>query len=180
MTDSKKYRISKFYVGVYIAGLFFILPLVLIGVFVECQWYYRVVLLTIGGLGTAAGIYQMVFDFPTGTFSLDETGITMYIGFKSHFMSWSDCKSFGIADVNVEQTASTFWVYCATRPLTYMEKKHFLSKTRRDLKLVHYFQYSEEPFEEMLKYIPADQAERLKAEVDSIRMNWIEKLYHRK
>lgn len=176
----KKHRTSEYYAGVFIAALIFVnvstaiiftfAPPPLMAIFISVIDIYC----------TLISLYKLFFDFAASKFSLDEKGITMYIGFKANLMKWEDCKSFGITAVRVEQTAATFWVYCARRPLSGMEKQKFLSKTRKDLSLVHYFQYSKEPFEEMLKYIPDGEAQYLRDQVARIQMNPIEKLYHRK
>ena len=178
--DGKSFRISKFYVGIYIAGLVILLSGGLVGFIIKGPLYAKIILWVVSGVCTMLSLYQMLLDFQAGTFSINAIGITMRIGLKSYLMKWEDCKSFGIADVRVEQGASTFWVYCAQRPLSGVEKQKFLSKTRRDLSLVHYFQYSKEPFEEMLKYIPEREAQYLRDQVARIQMNPIEKLYHRK
>lgn len=177
---NKKYRISDFYIGIYVLGLFFTIGLTMIGFFVKENTFIKTFCIILGTIGTVAGLYTVLCDFVSGKFFMNPSGITMCIGFKAYFLSWSNCKEFGIIDVRVEQAASTFWVYCATRPLTAAEKQKFLSKTRRDLSLVHYFQYSKEPFEEMLKYIPEGDAQYLRDQVARIQMNPIEKLYHRK
>lgn len=178
--ENKKYRISDFYVGVYVLGLFFTVGLAIVGFLVNGSVFIKIFCTTFGAIGTVAGLYTIFCDFVSGKFFMNQSGITMCIGFKTYFLSWSSCKEFGIVAISVEQAASTFWVYCATRPLTAVEKQKFLSKTRRDLSLVHYFQYSEEPFEEMLKYIPEKDAQYLRDQVARIQMNPIEKLYHRK
>ena len=176
----KKYRVSRFYAGVYICGFIILACGVPVGIFAEGKLYLRIFFSGISTLGIFALLYQVLYDFMFAQFSLDATGITMYMGFKTYPMKWENCKSFGVVDVRVEQGSSTFWIYCAQRPLTDVEKRKFLSKTRKDLNLVHYFQYSEEPFEEMLKYIPEGQAKYLRSQIATIRMNPIEKLYHKK
>lgn len=177
---AKKYRISEFYIGIFIVALIFINAATAFTISLDPPLGVTLLMFAIDTICTLCCIHKLFFDFAACKFSLDENGITMYIGFKANLMKWEDCKSFGIVDVRVEQTASTFWVYCARRPLSGMEKQKFLSKTRRDLSLVHYFQYSKEPFEEMLKYIPEKEAQYLRDQVARIQMNPIEKLYHRR
>jgi hypothetical protein len=96
-------------------------------------------------------------------------------------MTWDQFIEYDIVGVSVEtaDAAHTFWVYCSTKMLTQKEKDKFLFKTRFKLDMVHYFQYCEEPFNEMLKYIPEDAAENLKWKISHIDMNFLDKLYNK-
>lgn len=192
-SGTKKYKISKFYIGVYLAGLILLSPL-----YYFCyRWvkelistgtidFYFIFALAITLIGTVACLYQILFDFHFGKFSVDTSGIFMYIGFKTHFLSWDAIQDCGILGICVESTggaevADTYWVYFSTDYLSPLEQQRFLRKTRRDLKRVAYFQYNKETLHAVLPSIPEKFATVLRRREEQIveEMNLLEKLYNK-
>ena len=187
----KKYLISKFYYAI------FVIDIIGLGI---CVWvgmdYVKTafsenwstgdkaltfVLPGVSLIGIGIGLWEIFMDFPTGKFWMDKDSFTMRIGFKNYRMTWDQFIEYDIVSVSVESgnAASTFWIYCSTKYLTQKEKQWFLFKTRSKLNMVHYFQYSKEPAEEMLKYIPEDAAESLKWKISQLDMNFLDKLYNK-
>lgn len=189
----KKYKISKFYIGVYLAALGLLIPFyifVIIGakntICVGIIDFFSVLPPAIALIGTAVYLYQILFDFHFGKFSVDTNGIFMYIGFKTHFLSWDAVQDCGILGICVESTggaevADTYWVYFATYYLSPLEQQRFLRKTRRDLKRIAYFQYNKETLHAVLPSMPEKLATELQQREEQIvqEMNLLEKLYNK-
>lgn len=192
-SGTKKYKISKFYIGVYLMGLLFLIPLDIfaIGSVREAVKTGDITLDTIitpamALIGIAVYLYQILFDFHFGKFSVDASGIFMYIGFKTHFLSWDAIQDCGILGICVESTggaevADTYWVYFSTDYLSPLEQQRFLRKTRRDLKRVAYFQYNKETLHAVLPSIPERFATALQQREEQVvqEMNLLEKLYNK-
>ena len=179
----KKYKISKFYIGVYLFGLvFFALPGEIIAVYLLIHEINleAIILSAIALMTTVAGLYSMMFDFQCGHFTVDEHGITMYVGVRLWPHSWEQITDAGIVGADVRD-GNTYWVYFSECALSSEEKRVFLSKTRRDLKHIAFFQYNPEVFNEILPLLPPELAERLQYSLQFVvpRMSRIEKLYHK-
>ena len=187
----KKYPISKFYYGIWVIYIIFMTICAVFGFNLTKEAYleeletsgkiYCLIFLSSGLIGIGIGLWEIFMDFPTGKFWMDKDSFTMRIGFKNYRMTWDQFIEYDIVGVSVESgnAAHTFWIYCSTKYLTQKEKQWFLFKTRSKLNMVHYFQYSKEPAEEMLKYIPEDAAENLKWKISHIDMNFLDKLYNK-
>jgi hypothetical protein len=187
----KKYPISKFYyVMIVITIISAILGTLICLYFTKMAFLENlktsdkieiIIMPAVGIITIGLCLWEIFMDFPTGKFWLDKDSFTMRIGFKNYRMTWDQFIEYDIVGVSVESgnAAHTFWIYCSTKYLTQKEKQWFLFKTRSKLNMVHYFQYSKEPAEEMLKYIPEDAAENLKWKISHIDMNFLDKLYNK-
>ncbi len=179
----KKYKTSKFYTGVYIFGLLFIVPLLIIALHVwvkEGADWGSVSIAIVCILGVVLIVYQLFFDFQASRFSVDINGITMYVGLKKWYHAWLEIRDCGIISVSVGD-GRTFWIYFSERTLTIEEKKDFLRKTRRDLANIAFFQYNTDVLQEVLPSMPDEIADGICNRVREIdpQMTWIEKLYHK-
>lgn len=179
----KTFRISKYYVGIYILGSIFILLGFALGVYSVIQWvnwWLAWAMLLIPMLGILFIAYQLLFDFQSGTFSVNDHGITMNIAFRKWFHAWEDIQECDIIGISVGD-GRTFWVYFSDRHLLYQEKDNFLRKTRKDLKHIAFFQYNNEILQEIYPLIPSKYAEIIKAQANHIesQMTRTEKLYHK-
>ena len=186
----KKYKVSKFYIGVFCLGL-----LVMMGYEAIWIWgtedsarcgadYY--ILHAIGIIGILLSIYIILTDLPTARFSFSDEGITMYVGFKKYETRWSEFAYAGIVAVNVEAiksiyTSDLFWVYFSKSFLTDKEKMRFLSKTRKDQTRIAYFQYSKPMFDLVLEQVPEELRKQLLWDEEHIigQMNFWEKVYNK-
>ena len=186
----KKYPVSKFYIGVFCLSL-----LGTIGYEAILIWgtedsarcgadYY--ILHAIGITTILLIIYIVLTDLPTARFSFSNEGITMYIGFKKYDTPWSEFAYAGIVAVNVEAiksiyTSDLFWVYFSKSFLTDREKQRFLSKTRKNLKRIAYFQYSKPVFDLVLEQVPEELRKQLLWDEEHIvgQMNFWEKVYNK-
>lgn len=180
----KKYRISKFYLGVYVAAIPFGLFAFISGI----RWLMQdhdynllpLMLLTVGVMGTFLPLYEMIFDFQGGQFYLNAQSICMHIGLKKWMHNWADISDCGVIDTWVGD-GRTFWVYFSTRKLTREEKQRFLLETRRDLANIAFFQYNKKIMDEIIPIIPTNISEILKECDRQIKgqLSETEKLYHR-
>lgn len=187
-----KYRISKFYIGVYILAFIFILVINALTIYGIIDYsnthedlYFVVFCGLLAVIGDVAYLYQVLFDFQFGSFSVDETRITLYIGFKKYCHRWeefNDCDVVGVSVDSVagKNVANAYWVYFATRPLTQKEKIDFLRKTRRDLSRIAFFQYNPQTLQAVLPYLPERFQRVLQEQGDLIQknLNLMEKIYH--
>jgi len=157
----KKYPVTKFYIGVFGAGL--LLSIVWEAIVIwgigksEPLGFDLIFFHAIGVMGIILALYCIFFDLPTAKFSFDKEGITMYVGVRKHEFKWSEFACAGIVPVNVGKDGSgsyTFWVYFSKTYLTEKEKIDFLRKTRRDLDRVAYFEYNEAVFSQIMEVIP--------------------------
>jgi len=188
-----KYRISKFYIGVYILAFIFILVINALTIYGIIDYsnthedlYFVVFCGLLAVIGDVAYLYQVLFDFQFGSFSVDETRITLYIGFKKYCHRWeefNDCDVVGVSVDSVagKNVANAYWVYFATRPLTQKEKIDFLRKTRRDLDRIAFFQYNAKALNAVMPYISDEFRARLAEREAQIQkqMNLSERIYHR-
>ena len=178
----KKYPISKFYVGIYIVDAAIILPFLAFGIYclTEFMDIYGIIHMAVGVIGAFALLYQILFDFPFGSFSVDSSGITMNVGFRKYDHAWDAITDVGFVQANVGD-GNTYWLFFSERYLTYDEKRRFLRKTRRDLKSIAYFQYNAAVLKELLPQMPERFAEMLQKEETRIqdRLSLIEKIYHK-
>lgn len=187
----KKYQVTKFYYGIYICGLAFILfndgicaiaiiegiqnhvPLTSVNVIIP------IVLEVIGLVGLVFCIYLIFFDLPTAKFSVNSQGITMYIRRREYCFLWNEFVDYGFTDVSVEAGADTYWVYFSKEMLSYSQKQKFLSKTRRDNSRIAYFQYQKSIFDEVISFLPTPMQKTLKTEESLIALNLREKLFNK-
>lgn len=186
----RKYPVSKFYIGVLGSGLALLILSEAISIWaveesvrMEPSYYIVQAIFIIGIFST---LYIIFFDLPTAKFSFSDEGITMYVGFKKYETRWSEFAYAGIVAVNVEAvksiyTSDTFWVYFSKSFLTDREKMRFLSKTRKDLKRIAYFQYSKPMFDQVLEQVPEELRKQLLWDEEHIigQMNFWEKVYNK-
>lgn len=187
----KKYQVTKFYYGIYICGLVFILfndAICAIAIIEGIQNHVPltsenviipIILEVIGHIGLIFCIYFIFFDLPTAKFSVDLQGITMYIRRKEYRFLWSECVDYGFTDISIEAGADTYWVYFSKEMLSHDQKRKFLSKTRKDNSRVAYFQYQKSIFDEVISFLPTPMQETLKTEESLIEMNLREKLFNK-
>lgn len=179
-----RYPVTKLYSRLYTGLLVFCLGTALFMLTDEISALTIIVASLMGFGSIFSYIYVRLNDFQFANVQMDNNGITMLIGKKEYPLLWSECKAFGILGSLVEKagpySTSTYWVYCAKRPLSGYEEQWFLSKTRKKLDVLCFFQYSEEPFKEFLKHIPPEDAQRLQEQVSRIKMNPIEKFHNPK
>ena len=178
----KKYPISKFYVGIYIVDAAIILPFLAFGIYclTEFMDIYGIIFTAVGAIGALAWLYQILFDFPFGSFYVDSSGITMNVGFRKYCHAWNAITDVGFVQANVGD-GNTYWVFFSERFLTYDEKRRFLRKTRRDLKSIAYFQYNAAVLKELLPKLPERFAEKIQKEETRVQeqLSLIEKIYHK-
>ena len=179
----KKYKVSKFYIGVFCLALLFVIICEAIIIWAEEE---SVIVHAIAIITVLTGIYIVLTDLPTAKFSFSDEGITMYVGFKKYETRWSEFAYAGILGINVEAvksiyTSDTFWVYFSKSFLTDKEKQRFLPKTRKDLKRIAYFQYSKPVFDLVLEHVPENLRKQLKEDEEFIigQMNFWEKVYNK-
>lgn len=120
----KKYKVSKFYIGVFCLALLFVIICEAIIIWAEEE---SVIVHAIAIITVLTGIYIVLTDLPTARFSFSDEGITMYVGFKKYETRWSEFAYAGILGINVEAiksiyTSDTFWVYFSKSFLTDKEK----------------------------------------------------------
>lgn len=187
----KKYQVTKFYYGIYICGLVFILlndGICAIAIIEGIQnqvlltsenMIIAIVLEVIGLLGLVFCIYLIFFDLPTAKFSVNSQGITMYIRRREYCFLWNEFVDYGFTDVSVEAGADTYWVYFSKEMLSYSQKQKFLSKTRRDNSRIAYFQYQKSIFDEVISFLPTPMQKTLKTEESLIALNLREKLFNK-
>lgn len=186
----KKYPVSKLYIGVFGIDLFVVVVWEAILIWgteesARCGADYYI-LHAMAITAFLLIVYIVLTDLPTAKFSFSDEGITMYIGFKKYDTPWSEFAYAGIVAVNVEAikriyTSDLFWVYFSKSFLTDREKQRFLSKTRKDLKRIAYFQYSKPVFDLVLEHVPENLRKQLKEDEEFIigQMNFWEKVYNK-
>ena len=128
-----------------------------------------VVVLLLLLVGLPLCLWEMVFGFPGGRFTVDETGIHTYIGFRRYKHPWEQFTHCGLvySDVSVgvqRKKEDWHWLYLSTRPLTNSEEKNFLQKTYKDYKNICFFQYDEEKLQLLLTYAP----ENLRSQLENL------------
>lgn len=187
----KKYQVTKFYYGIYICGLAFILFGDVICATAIIEGIHNQVPLTsenimipmilevIGLIGFIFCIYLIFFDLPTAKFSVNSQGITMYIRRREYCFLWNEFVDYGFIDVSVEAGADTYWIYFSKEMLSYSQKQKFLSKTRKDNSRIAYFQYQKAVFDEVISFLPMPMQKALKTEESLIALNLREKLFNK-
>ena len=120
-------------------------------------------------VGLPLCLWELLFDFPGGRFTVDTEGINTYIGFRCYKHPWAQFAHCGLvySDVSVgvqRKKADWHWVYLSTRSLTNTEEKNFLQKTYKDYKNIFFFQYDEEKLQLLLTYAP----ENLRSQLESL------------
>ncbi len=91
----------------------------------------------------------------------------------------------GIVAVNLgvksRTPSDTFWVYFSKTNLTEKERIRFLSKTRRDLNRIAYFQYSESIFNQIMGIVPEKLRRDLTWDRETVvgEMRFWEKVYNK-
>ena len=110
--------------------------------------------------------YYLTEPFYTGSFTFDEKGITMYVGFagkKAYYHAWEE---FVETDIVYDNMSRGFYMYFSTSPLTAKEKQVFLSKTRKDSNRIAFFQFRYDVLNEMLPILPEKLSQKLKFKVE--------------
>ena len=163
----KRYPITPYYLRLYysctVLSFFFVIALIIF------EYKFGLDISGIIGLlisvsGLIAAVYSVRTDFQCGSIAVDFEGISMKIGSKTIRHAWTEFTEAGIVVVHAGSNKS-FWVYFSKNRLTYEEKHVFLSKTRRNLDSLAFFQYRKEVLQEVMPYVPDQLAqELLKAE----------------
>ncbi len=177
----KNYKISKYYIGIYVCCLIlflvFLATCIYIYILFPTEWFsYFLLLFDI--IAILLVIYKILFDFQNGSFSVDTDGIIMRIGFKKRTHKWEDFRDYDIVGVKVGD-GYTYWCYFSTRVLTTEERAAFLRKTRRELDKIAFFQYNAKTLQEILPLMPPEMAEKLLQRAQQIEpnMDWISRIY---
>ena len=175
----KKYWISKHYLRVFVVELVFLLAWVLAVIYwLTCEISWLSTLVAIFTLiGLINFLYILFFDFQFRTFVVSDQGITMNIGFRQWGHTWEQFKEAGIVGVHL-RTGSSYWVYFSERPLSSLEKRLFLCKTRKDLNAIAFFQYNEKALQEILPLAPSKLSEIIQREAEQIKpmMRWKDRM----
>ena len=88
-------------------------------------------------------LYELFTDGMSGTFTVDEKGITMRAGvrgYKSYFHPWDSLTVCDATCTRRNSDSPPYFIYFASRHLTTLEKQQFEQKTKRDLKNLEYFE----------------------------------------
>ena len=178
----KKYRISAYYVFIYIASLvFFIIPGLLLGIYglIKKFGWISWIFIFVASISIVCMVYQFLFDFQMGSFMIDESKIIMKVGMRRYEHYWNDFVDFGFVR-SYAGNGYLYWVYFSTYDLSYEQRRLFLKKTRRDLKNIAYCKYNESNFDEIMSVIPVVISTKLKEKETEVRdeMTWLEKKYH--
>ena len=191
----KNYSVSKFSVGIYFAGLPFLVlyaPFAIMNLQeliatwknVNILWFNLLIFLFYV-FGIISYLYIALRDMPFAKFSVSEEGITESVGIKTYFHSWAEFQEYGIIGSHVEYVmgtpvAETYWIYFSTTYLTSRERQHFLRKTRKDLSKIAFFQYNQTILNEIIPILPEMIASKLIEQSEELeqQMNWIEKMYN--
>lgn len=128
-----------------------------------------VVVLLLLLVGLPLCLWETVFSFPGGRFTVDAAGIDTYIGFRCYKHPWEQITHCGLvySDVSVgiqRKKEDWHWLYLSSRPLTNSEEKNFLQKTYKDYKNICFFQYDEAKLQLLLTYAP----ENLRSQLESL------------
>ncbi len=157
----KKYPVTSFYIGIYIISLLLAVGMEAVLIWgVEENMPVDADLIFMHGIcimEMILSLYFLLFDLGSARFSFNEEGVTMYVGFRKHEFKWEEFTDAGIVGVNVGGAGNqmnTFWVYFSKTYLMNIEKIKFLSKTRRELDRLAYFQCDEELLNQVLEVLP--------------------------
>lgn len=185
----RKYNISKFSKAVYWFAIMFGLAGLIITI---CGYNavgitFEIILFSVATFITfLCGFYLIFFDAPSGKFSFDDKGITLFVGFKSYHHEWNQFKLVEIIPVSVESigsktVANMYVVLFSTRCLTLEERKDFMGKGRKDLNCVAWFQYRPEIVSEIIDCLPSQLGHSLRVKHIEVQenMNNLERLYNK-
>ena len=168
MTVMKNYRISRKNALCFLTGLVGLLAYDCFSVWVlfhlGIKWNTGLPAV-IGLIGTAALLYVCFFDFPFGTFSFNERGISMRYGFRERHHGWEQFSDAGTVEVQPAGHGGfgpTYFIFFSERALSPEERRVFLSKTRRGLKHVAFFQYDAKVLRKLLPLLPPELSERIR------------------
>ena len=187
----KKYRVSKLYVGIYLFGIAVtLIPVVMMPYsiwqeYYAGSWFWGIVYMIVFAFcltGMMLCIYNLFFDFPSASFTIDDKGIRLRMGMKRYSYLWKDFIEYNFIGIKVDRSGNlTYWIYCSQKRLSNEAISCFFQKTRKELDSIMYFQYNKEPFEELLRYVPEEWAQRLRKQEDEMleHMRIAEKLYHK-
>ncbi len=178
----KKYKVSRGYSGLFVGCIvFFILVTAYFWFTYPVLNGYFVTIAIASLTGSICCIYKLLSDMLCGKFTVDENGIRMYGEFKRYYHPWETIKECDAAWARTANDGGTYWIYFATRHLTASEKSRFLSKTRRDLENIAYFQYSQKLLEELYPLFPPEIADQVREKEQEIlqSMNSFEKRHHK-
>ena len=178
----KTYKISR------TMFIYFLIPpfFGLFGVWMSVAFYragvvWVAVVFMIVSLAMLIGyLYIDIFDFHLRSFTVDEQGITMHIGFRHWHHDWEQFREAGLVSA-WGGDGNVYFVYFSERPLSTVERRVFLQKTRRQLDTVAYFQFGQKRLREILPLLPSELAEPIERQVGLIRptMNLIERVVNR-
>ena len=184
-----KYNISKFSKSIYYIALLYGVVGAVIGI-----WEYgtlglsfgTVIVFIMAGVVIFCGLYLIFFDAPSGKFSYDSNGITLFVGFKSYHHKWDEFKWLDVIPISVESIgaktiANMYVVWFSTRCLSLEERRDFMGKGRKDLNSVAWFQYRPELVSEIIGYLPIELAELLQKKDKLVQenMNILDHFYNK-
>lgn len=166
----KKYRVTRYYVGMHIACIILAISpeviYLIFGVDESINFYDLLPERIVSAFILFCVIYSALTDFQFAKFSFSDEGISLYFPLKKYEYLWSDFTSAGIVLSHIQKGSFTAWVYFSKTPLTSFEKRKFLSKTRRQLDRLVYFQYDkEEVLNMVLEKLPENLRNDLLADI---------------
>lgn len=178
----KKYKISAFYVGIYVCSMaFFLVPIAAFGLYciIHVDPIWGSIPFIVGIIGIVAMAYSMLFDFQMGSFMINESMIIMKVGLREYKHKWNDFADYGFVKAYVGN-GYLYWVYLSTYELSAEQRRRFLKKTRRDLKNIAFFKYNDSKFDEIIGFMPSAMAKKLKEDEIEVReqMSWLEEIHH--
>lgn len=92
--------------------------------------------------------------FSTGTYEVDEQGITTQNRGNRTHISWESCQEVGLAKVRVSQVKELVYAYATTNPLTPAEQAKFLASRKNDREHTAFFECDEELAKELYEALP--------------------------
>lgn len=161
----KRYKITPSYFKIYYGCIVLFFCLIISEVFYLRKNGFEnvdIIPLVVFVSSMIAAVYSVLTDFQCGSFAVDSEGISMRIGMKTVRHSWSEFAAAGIIVVSAGSNKS-FWVWFSKYRLTSEEKHVFLSKTRRDLNSIAFFQYRKDVLQAVLPDVPDLLAQELLA-----------------
>ena len=165
----QKCVVSKYYIRIYVAGFccgvvpMFAVSLQFLSAGVDT---WDNIILTIVLTGLLAGL--LFLDFPTGTFSINQDGIAMRVGFMKRSRTWEEIVECGLISNSICGSKSIPIVYFSTRHLTNEERSAFLRKTRRDLAHIAFFECNAKFLQKAYPLMPTEYALYLRNRVRQI------------
>lgn len=185
----RKHNISKFSKWTYCVAFLFIIAGIIFTIvgYKAVGFTLEVILFSFMSIISVISIsWLLFFDAPSGKFSFDSDGITLFVGFKSYHHKWDEFKWLDVIPISVESVgaktvANMYVVWFSTRCLSLEERRNFMSKGRKDLNCVAWFQYRSDFVSEIIDYLPPHLAIQLQKKHNVVQenMNLLELLYNR-